>query len=261
MQLSYKFRHSISEREINMKLNIVLGIFAVMTGFAGGAGAAGPVGIGAEVSVMNRYVWRGIALNDDPVFQPSVTLGLGGFCFNVFGNMDLTDFENRSYEFTEFDYTLDYTAELPFLSVSFGAMRYNYSGMPGFEPTTEVYAGFETNVSGSPAIMIYQDVDKGEGTYIELGAAQSLPIEPFASLDISAMLGWGSAVHNRYNYEIAGMKSAFTDFSLNAGIPIGIGETVFILPSISYVSVISSDLRKNYDRNLVVFGLTASAEF
>jgi hypothetical protein len=240
---------------------IIAGILASIFCFSGSAGAIGPVDVSADLSFMSKYTWRGVSLNDDPVFQPSVTFGLGNLSVNIWGNLDFTDYNGTEAEFNEIDYTIDYTVEFPVLSLSLGAMYYNYSGLPGFEPTTELYLGLESGLPGNPALILYQDVDKGEGTYVELGASQSIPVAPFASLEASALLGWGSAVHNRYNYEIAGMKGGFTDFSLNLGLPIGIGEMVTVTPSASFITVINSDLRENYDKNIAVFGVSASVSF
>jgi hypothetical protein len=244
-----------------MRKLLTTGILSGVLCFSGPAGAAGPVNVNADLSFMSQYAWRGMSLNDDPVFQPSVTLGLGNFSLNVWGNLDFTGYNGTEREFNEIDYTLDYTVDLSSLSLSLGAMYYHYSGLPGFEPTTELYVGLESALPGNPALILYQDVDEGEGTYAEIGMAQSLPVAPFASLEASALLGWGSGVHNRYNYEIAGMRGGLTDFSLNLGLPLGIGETLTVAPGASFISVINGDLRKNYDKSIVVFGLSASASF
>lgn len=233
----------------------------MFAGFAGSAGAIGPVDISAEASVMSKYLWRGVALNEDPVFQPSVTFGMDGLSLNIWGNMDFTDYQDKKYNLTETDYTLDYSLELPLLSVSVGAMRYQYADIPGYTPTTELYIGAESGAIGSPSLKIYQDVNKGKGTYIEVGGEQSIPVVPFASLDVSASLGWGSAKHNRFNYDIAGMNGAFTDFALGAALPIGLGEKITVAPNMQWISCINSDMRKVYDKNVFAFGLTASAEF
>ncbi|HEX2999394.1 MAG TPA: hypothetical protein VHR86_04070 [Armatimonadota bacterium] len=244
-----------------MKGRILLGIFLAFAGFTGSAGAVGPVDVSAEVSVMSKYLWRGVALNEDPVFQPSIMLGVGGVSFNIWGNMDLSDYQDKKFHLTETDYTLDYTLELPLLSLSAGALRYQFQDLPGYTATTELYIGAESSLPGGPSLKIYQDVDKGEGAYVEAGVSHALPVTPFASLEMSASLGWGSSMHNRFNYGLDGMGGAFTDFTLGAGLPIGLGETISVTPSFLWVSCINSDMRKEFDKNHVVFGLTASAEF
>ena len=244
-----------------MKFRTLLGILTALAGFSGSAGSIGPVDVSVEAAVMSKDLWRGIALNEDPVFQPSVTLGIGGASLNIWGNMDFTSYQDKKRHFTETDFTLDYTLEFPLLSLSAGALRYQYADIAGYIPTTELYVGAESGVPGGPSLKIYQDVDKGRGTYIEAGAKQSFPVAPFAGLEVSASLGWGSAMHNRFNYDIPGMKSALTDFSLGAGLPIGLGKILSVTPSIQWVSCINSEMRKVFDKNIVAYGLTASAEF
>ncbi len=244
-----------------MRIRVMVGAVLLAGAVSSAAGAVGPVDVSADLAFMSKYTWRGMAFNDEPVMQSSVTVGLGGFSANVWTNMDFTDYNGTEYEFNEVDYTLDYTLEFPLFSVSLGAMRYTYSGIPGWDPTTELYLGLESGIPGSPALMVYQDVDNGEGTYLEAGVAQSFPVAPFASLEVSAMLGWGSGVHNRYMYEVAGMNGGLTDVSLNFGLPIGIGEIVSVTPTASIISVINSDLRRDFDKSLIVFGISASAGF
>ncbi len=237
------------------------GILAGMLCIAGSTHGAGPAGVSADLSFMSRYVWRGMPLNDDPVFQPSVNFGMGNFGLNVWGNMDFTDFNGTESEFNEIDYSFDYTIELPALSLSLGAMYYDYKGLPGFSPTCELYACAETGLPGNLSMMFYRDVDKSEGSYMELSAAHAFTAAPFTSLTVSALLGWGSGAHNRYNYEIAGMKGGFTDFSLNFGLPIGLGEIITVTPSASLISLINGDLRKKYHDSAVVFGVSVSGSF
>ena len=43
-----------------------------------------------DLSVQSAYIWRGMVLNDEPVFQPSVTVWSGGFSASVWGNVNMT---------------------------------------------------------------------------------------------------------------------------------------------------------------------------
>lgn len=54
----------------------------------------------ASVDILSDYMWRGIILDDNPVWQPSVSLGyntedFGGIYFNYWASFDLTDRRNR----------------------------------------------------------------------------------------------------------------------------------------------------------------------
>ena len=86
------------------------------------------VEVDAEALVVSKYVWRGLEVNEDPVLQPALTVTYGGFSFNIWGNMDLTDFgedecvytsdcESRAGQFTEIDLTLDYSRSFDKLNI------------------------------------------------------------------------------------------------------------------------------------------------
>lgn len=65
--------------------------------------------VGADAAVMSKYVWRGILLTDDPVLQPSLTVGCLDVSINILGSMDLTDVNDNGKEFNELDFTIDYS--------------------------------------------------------------------------------------------------------------------------------------------------------
>ena len=201
-----------------------------------------------------------MVINDDPVLQPSVSVGFGGFAAGVWGNMDLTEINNDRFEFNETDYFLEYTLDLPLLSLTLGISRYDYS-IAGWEPTSEAYFAVAAGLPGNPSATVYRDVDKADGTYVELGAGQDFPVMPFANLEISAILGWGSGKHNRYNYGISGMGAGFTEVTVAAGLPVGIGDFVSVTPSLGLSCPLNDDLRDEYDTVTAVFWVSASASF
>ena len=75
------------------------------------------IGLSVETNlgVNSKYLWRGIEMNEDPVFQPEVKFGFKGFSATVWGNLELTSVHNGhgedgdSGDFTEIDYIFDYS--------------------------------------------------------------------------------------------------------------------------------------------------------
>ena len=65
---------------------------------------------GAETFFYSRYVSRGIALSDGPVFQPSAWLTLADFTLSYFGNYVLTK-EKQQGRFNEADTSLAWVRE------------------------------------------------------------------------------------------------------------------------------------------------------
>jgi hypothetical protein len=244
-----------------VKVPIIVSLLALIAGFAEETAAAGPVEVSADASVMSSYVWRGRVLTDDPVLQPSLTAGFMGVSLNIWGNMDLTEYKDRRYSPSEIDYTLTCSLNLPLVEVSVGAVVYTYPGVSGEDPTTELILGLESSLPGNPSLTVFQDVDKAEGTYILAGASQTVPLGALPGIDVSFSLGWGSAMHNRYIYDIAGMHGAFTDAAVTVGLPLKLSETLSAAPTVSSVFRLKSEMRKAFHKGRVVFGLTALAGF
>ena len=81
--------------------------------------ADGEVSVGASADIFSKYVWRGQNLVDDWVLQPGASIGYGNLTASVWGNLDLTDENGYGGEFSEIDYTLDYSGQVPDVDVLF----------------------------------------------------------------------------------------------------------------------------------------------
>ncbi len=225
-------------------LCVPMGIFL----YNDAAYAAGPFDVGVEASVISSYQWRGAPFNDDPVLQPSITAGYGGLSLNLWGSIDLTDYQNKRYSLSELDYTLTWEHSLPFGELTAGSATYSYPGVEDGEPTTELMAGFEAGLPLSPSLSLFRDIDKADGMYVLLGAGGSIQAGPLPSVDVSASLGWGSKKHNIYYYGIDGMDGALTDAAVTIGLPFSIGKTVSVAPHANYILRIDKKMRDKFER-------------
>ncbi len=221
-------------------VGLALMVFGLLPGdqpaFAGENAASSPVetvrtwdiSVGAGVDFYTKYIWRGQNLVDEPVLQPSAYVGIENFTASVWGNYTLTD----DKEWTELDYTLDYTTSLEFispklekLSVSLGYIYYDFPNLPPNNDSQEVYAAIAADTLLSPSFAVYYDYDQGDGTYYELSVAHTLPIEPL-SLNLSAAVG--------YNDGQWGFDSSFSNALLGASLTIPLGEKLSFEPGIFY---------------------------
>ena len=153
-----------------------------------------------------KYIWRGQNLSDDPVLQPGLSMSYGNLTAGIWGNMDLTNINGNSGDFSEMDYSLDYSNTLPGIEgigYSIGVIYYDFPGTTT-KDTTEVYWGFNFNLPLNPSITVYHDIDEAEGSYVSLAVSHSIericelsPELPIG-LDIGASLGWGSGLYNKY---------------------------------------------------------------
>ncbi|MBN2581969.1 MAG: MipA/OmpV family protein [Planctomycetes bacterium] len=218
-----------------------------------------------DLTFNSKYVWRGMLLTDDPVFQPSVNVEWKGFTVNVWGNMDLTSVNRNEGDFNEVDVSVDYSMSLvgP-LGGSVGMVFYTFPNTR-FASTTEFYAGLNLDVPLSPSVTAYFDVDEAEGVYLTTDIGHSFELPQLAeymtwSIDLSLGFGWGSGDYNNFYFGVDG--SGWTDFHTSVGLPIGIGEHVTITPAISYYAVLDDALRAVVaDDDNVVYGLSVTFSF
>lgn len=195
-----------------------------------------------------KYIWRGQNVNNESVFQPSVSLSKYGFTGSIWSNMDLTNKNDSSGEFTEYDFSLDYSSAMPGidgLDFLVGAIHYRFPNT-AFKPTTEVYGGLSFDLPLTPSIKLYRDVDEIDGLYIQFGIGHifekvaTFSQDCYCGLQIGASTGWGNSAYNKGYFGIDDSK--FNDLTLTAGFPICI-RLWTIRPSINYSAMLSDSVR------------------
>ena len=89
------------------------------------------MGVDISADYFGKYIWRGQNINDESVLQTNVSGSAYGFTGSIWANIDLTNgsqsVPNNAGEFSEIDYTLDYSASIPGakkLGVSVGVIHY-----------------------------------------------------------------------------------------------------------------------------------------
>jgi hypothetical protein len=230
-----------------------------------------------SAAFMSKYIWRGQLLNDDYVMQPSVGVSYGGLSASLWGNVDMTDYHDNDWEFTEYDWTIGYADKFPgvdILKYSVGVIYYHFPSSAA--NTTEVYGGLGLDIPLSPTITVYRDVDEIKGTYAAFSVSHSIekifelsPDMP-VGMTMSASVGWGNKAYNKGYWSNSDDpsksvdSSALNDLTLALGFPIPVLGWTFT-PSINYVTLLNSDVRKadTYaSRSDYVFtGLTLSRSF
>lgn len=109
-----------------------------------------PLSVSVSLDVLSDYIWRGQICNDNPVWQPSVTLSYdagdyGALSANVWSTFDLTHKQGtstasrRSAGLQEIDYTLSYAVDLFGVGLEVGHIWYTYPNGNG-PSDQELYA-------------------------------------------------------------------------------------------------------------------------
>jgi len=207
----------------------------------------------------SKYIWRGQVLDDKRVFQPSISANTYGFTGSIWGNMNLTDgskiVPDNAGEFSEFDFTLDYTAAVPVvenLIYSLGTIYYRFPNQI-YHPTTEVYAGLDLSDGFfSPSIKLYHDIDEIDGSYVQLGIGHTFEKihvvneKCYCGLQLGSSVGWGSAGYNHGYFNVDG--SEFNDLTVNVRLPFCI-DSWTIRPSVNFSTMLVSDIRRATDKS------------
>ncbi|MDP2647240.1 MAG: hypothetical protein Q8P24_20090 [Desulfobacterales bacterium] len=174
-----------------MKKIITSGIVSIFMSIMviGGALAADAV---VSVDTNSAYVWRGITFNDGLVVQPSVAVSHKGFGINVWGNIDVGDYNDtlKSGEFSEVDFTLSYGFNIKGIDVSLGYIEYLFPN--GAEGTKEVFGtlGYNIYKGLSASFGFYYDVDEIDSYYTNFSLGYNLPIGKKFSLNFGALAGY-----------------------------------------------------------------------
>lgn len=217
-----------------------------------------------DVPYVSKYVWRGIVANPDPAFQPSLTLThKSGVSLNLWGSADTTDVNKEQGHLTEIDYTLNYAWAAGKAGMNAGVIDYTFPHT-SYPSTSEVYASTCFGGKLSPTVSVNYDFKEADGYYASLSAgyACAMPWKKNAptAMNLSARLSYASANYNKFYFSAP--ESAFTDLLLSASVPLSVGKSVSITPSLNYSTVVSSVLRDGVkDPDNFFTSLTASFAF
>jgi uncharacterized protein (TIGR02001 family) len=250
-----------------------IGMVVTMTAVCGRVSAGEDSALGFEVTsdFNSKYVWRGQNLVDDWVWQPGISASYGGFTAGIWGNLDMTDENDESGEFTEYDFYGEYAFDLTDgIGLSFGYIHYKF---PSGGNTQEVYTGISFATFLNPFVTVYYDFEDIDGTYVTAGIGHS--IEKIADLtesipvglELALSVGWGDSNYNEgYWADSNGDAlddSGLNDLTLKIGFPMAIGSWT-LTPSVNYVTLLDSDIREGLrsgDKDMFFTGVSLSTGF
>ena len=251
---------------------VVLGL--ALIAFVAGTAAAEDkvVTVGVSADYYSKYIWRGQNVDNSSVLQPTISASAYGFTGSIWGNLDLTNKSktapDNAWEFSEYDWTLDYTNTIPgidWLSGSVGAIYYQFPNTH-VNSTTEIYTGLSLpKVPLTPSFKWYRDVDQIDGSYFQFGIGQLfdklyvMNENCYCGLQLGASYGWGNAAYNRGYFGVNSGQS--NDLTLSAALCTQV-YTWMIKPSINYSTMLGNSIRDATDKsdNLWV-GLGISTTF
>jgi hypothetical protein len=207
----------------------------------------------------SKYVSRGVNYSNESVFQPAFYVSRWGLTGSVWGNMDLKNVNGNAGDFTEMDYTIDYTSAVPgveWLNFSVGNIYYQF---PNVETpnTEEVYGGMALGCTCggkgqclscliAPSLKVYRDVDTSKGAYGTFSIGHTMqkfaPITEGCMCDLvaGASVGYANGAYNLGNFDVRGAKT--NDLTLSVALPFTLAG-VTVKPGINYSSMLSDAVR------------------
>lgn len=196
--------------------------------------------ISYDLALDSAYVWRGLTFTDGAVFQPAVTAAHdSGFSVNVWGNLDIDDVNGLSGDFQEVDLTLSYgfPSDSSF-SAEVGLIEYLFPNGVG-DGTREIYVSLGWDVTLSPSITLYYDVDEVEDFYGNFGLSWSNDISDTASYELALSAGYAGEDFARF---YGGTDSGFFDGIVSFSLSFAPQENLSISPFIAFVENLDSDV-------------------
>ena len=224
--------------------------------------------VSLSTAFMTKYIWRGWNLGDEPVMQTDASISWRGLTFDFWTNYSLNSDkekdDGRYQEFTEADYTFDYTFNfgemseklgmdspdlLDPLSVSGGYIYYTFPNVDWkdkFFDTHEVYLGCSYDVLLQPTFTWYWDVGRGkgdsdgggDGSYFLFGISHTFE---FAESGIAATLGMTTGyIDQQWTSE-----RGWADMVFSGDVSIPFLNYFTVTPSVAYSLILDKDTYKD----------------
>jgi len=228
-------------------------VFLFLAGLLMVSGTAIAADVTTAVDVNSAYVWRGITFNDGVVVQPSVNIASGGFGLNVWGNLDVDDYDNTldSGEFSEVDLTMSYSVEAGPVGLTAGYIEYLFptTEAGGAEGTREVYLDAKVKPAGGFSIgaTSYYDFDEVDDYYLNPYLGYGVKMDSGLGVDLRAGAGYAG---EDFAKAYGGAESGFFDYNLSMKLSYSINDNVSVSGTLAYADAIDNDVLPEQDVNL-----------
>ncbi|KPA12137.1 hypothetical protein MHK_007658 [Candidatus Magnetomorum sp. HK-1] len=210
-----------------------------------------------SIDFNSAYEWRGLIFNDGLVAQPSVDISSGGFGFNVWGNIDLDDYDKTLEEgkFSEIDLTLSYSFNIDSLSISAGVIEYLFPNTTSHS-TREAFLSLGVGIIDGLSLAFdgYYDFEEVDDYYLNLGISYEL--EPVKDLTVASTISVGAAGEDASSGEDGG----FHDYKIALSIGYAVTKEMSVAVNAAYVSNVDDDVLADPDVNFYG-GLGISYQF
>src|SRR5262245_34695453 len=212
---------------------------------------------GAEMDFNSGYVWRGLLLEDGPVWQPSAWISASGFTLTAWGNVAMTSASGDAGPKSG-GLTLTYNRDWEKLKIEAGLDAYTGQQTPDIEARNTMEGLMKLSYPAGPLRIFTThafDIWAYRGSYFgEAGLEYERQVTKNTEFRISARSGWASA---KFNDAYIGVnKSAFNFVGVEVSGAYYLGPRMYFRPHIEFSSITDRRLRGQLaPANIVNFGL------
>lgn len=262
-----------------MKISGIVSITVCLAtmGLSGAHAAEMDVNMEAELKAVSAFVWRGRTLNDDPCFQPSFTIGSGNFSANVWGSWNMTSISN-AWQSSRVDASFDYKYLFGHHLIRPGFTAFIYHDDPAgkAKDTYECFVNYVYDSYLLPSMTVYYDFSKIDGFFVTMSVAHSYTlVKDRMALDLKLQLDGADKNFNNalFKYpELEGTdtplpdKSSLVDMTATISMPVNVGKSSLLTPSLKYVTLLDSTTKNivdaaGQDTSIFVYSLAYSMTF
>jgi outer membrane scaffolding protein for murein synthesis (MipA/OmpV family) len=219
-----------------------------------------------DLPVNSAYVWRGQVLNDEAVFQPSLTVSAeNGLSFSTWANWNLTDSlgQNSKNEFNEVDLTASYAVPVEVVDLTVGAAEYEYPNQTAAaaDETNSAFAlpstreAFVTvgkeDLLLSPSATLYYDFGQVNAFYGLLSISQGYEMTKELSLTATLSVGAGDSDYNLAYFGVDSTK--LNDGNAKLAATYAFNESISVNAYAMYTYLLDSAIRDAAKENDAYF--------
>jgi hypothetical protein len=212
-----------------------------------------------EIDTRSRYVFRGIALSEGFVLQPTLSLAKRGYTFSIFGNINASRKSGPlegPRQLNEIDYTLSKSFQKGKITIEPGIVYYDYPTST-FDETGELTLSLSRPV-GKATLFLNNNLDVLEykGAYFgEFGVSHESALSNRTTGEVTVSLGFANRKFNRAN--IGPNRNALNVLGWGASLTYQINSKMYLRPHLNYTRILNSELRAALDEPNILEGSVA----
>ena len=172
---------------------------------------------GAEAELATRYVWRGMALSDGAVIQPSAWGSWNAVTLTAWANVSAGWGDDRGSS-DELDLIASYELSLGDVTLEPYFIHYHLIDQPGSSDTGELGIKLALPLGSFELFTEHTvDVEDASGAYFgQLGVSYERELAAAWTATATATIGWGSSDFNEYYLGVpdSGFGLAMADFAI-----------------------------------------------